>query len=217
MFWHRLHLAGEIMNLVNIENEKKRLLETGTIEEDNVEVTPVFRTHFATMIWDIMSKYPVLKKTAFIALSDAEKYQFDICSSIKDDEDTLRLGKALGFEKLKKTRLLQHTYHVVWYASKFTEKAGGNMPSLLLLALLHDFGKHGAIKELYKISTNVSHEMISANYASSIMKTSGDFSDEYIEIIERIMSTHHTSPVKGVLLYDLLNEADRLSRILEKR
>lgn len=207
------------MNLVNTENEKKRqigesLSQLSAVDENN---EPIFRTHFAEMIWEIMSKFPVLKKTTLLALSDAEKYQFDICSSIKDDEDTERLGRATGFEKLKKTRLLQHTYHVVWYASLFIEKAGGNMPSLLLLALFHDFGKHGAIRDLHKITANVNHALISANYAASIMKLSGDFSDEYIEIIERILATHHASPAKGVLLYDLLNEADRLARILEKR
>lgn len=207
------------MNLVNAENDKKKqfsesLSQLNALDDNS---TPTFRTHFAEMIWDIMSKYPVLNKTTLLALADAEKYQFDICSSIKDDEDTERFGKATGFEKLKKTRLLQHTYHVVWYASTFIDKAGGNMPSLLLLALLHDFGKHGAIKELHKSAAILNHESISANYAAKIMKLSGDFSDEYIEIIERILATHHTSPAKGVLLYDLLNEADRLARILEKR
>lgn len=223
-FWHRILLASEIMDHINHTrgNSQNELFPN---HENHKEITiiPDFRTDAATMIWEIMKPYEKLRATALLALSDAESLEFDLTSSVPTSDyltskrggDDERLAKFGNFEKLRKTRLLKHTYHVVFYANSMKLKAGGNIGSLLLLALFHDFGKHPAIAADHKSQEWKKHEEISANYARTIMEKSGDFSSEYIESIVTIISQHHMSPVAGAPLYELLNEADAMARRYE--
>jgi hypothetical protein len=216
LFWLRLNLASGILDYAN----KRRHLRTlGLLPDssnlDAEDFIPIFRTYYAKLIWDIMATYPILKKTTFIALNDAEKFKFDRVSSIDDADDSPRLGKTSHYSKLKRTRLLKHIYHVVWVASLLKDKAGGNIQGLLLLALFHDFGKNEEVKGAHKSAIFRSHEEISSNYARSIMSSTGDFTSEYVETICSIIATHHKLPQRGVLLYDLLNMADGSARELE--
>jgi len=216
LFWHRLTLASDILNYAN----KKRILRTESLLSKNTDLIeddaiPIFRTYYAKLIWDIMSNYPSLKNVTLIALTDAETYKFDRSSSIDDREDSKRLGKLTHYSKLKRTRLLKHIYHVVWISYLLKDRAGGSIQGLLLLALFHDFGKNEEINNTHKSAEYRWHEEISANYARSVMKSTGDFTSEYIETICSILATHHKFPQNGVLLYDLLGEADGAARELE--
>lgn len=176
-----------------------------------------FRTKYAELIWDHCRPYPELYTVFRIALQDAERLEFDKASSINDGEDYERLGASDSFAKLKRTRLLKHTYHVVFYAAQLKDEAGGFTPQLLLMALLHDFGKHGAIRAEHASKKYTRHEQISANYGRSIMEISGEFSGQYIDTFVYALSHHHIDSHQNVYLYKLLNKADQMARILEKK
>jgi HD-GYP domain-containing protein (c-di-GMP phosphodiesterase class II) len=214
LFWYRLAVSSLLIKEVNTQRLEKKMAHKTEFPIDNIDDSPVFRTKYAAEIWKIMSRYPSIRNTTLIALRDAEAYNFDLISSIIDKDDSKRFSNADRFTRLKKVRLLAHTYHVVWYASKMEKEAKGLMPALLLLALLHDFGKSPKISALYASKSYKSHEEISSSYAESILTSSKEYSEEFTSVIKMIILTHHESPTNAPL-YLLLNAADHKARILE--
>lgn len=224
LFWRRLSLVTDLFDFINDERKTKHalLLKGSESESALVSRQPVFENEYSRMIWNIIKDERELQDVAIIALMDAEKYEFNKVSSVRDKEgdrdnnkdDSKRLMAYGSFEKLKNTRLLKHTYHVVFYASTLKKSAGGHYQSLLLLSLLHDFGKHKEIANIHHSQAWTFHEEVSANYARTIMRSAGNFTDNYIESIVHILKTHHLSSLKAPL-YDLLNTSDRMARQLE--
>lgn len=219
LFWHRLSLALDILELVREHSQNNPQKEDIVI--DVVPLDLKFRTNFAQMIWDIAKDYETIRSVVLIALHDAELYNFDLSSSInstmKDDVERHSKSAGVHFKKLVRARLLEHIYHVVFYASTFKDEAYRQMPALILVALLHDFGKHEAIiKNHSSPKSYLSHEEISANYAQYIMKKAKCFSDDFIKTITVIIATHHNNPGNGIL-YKYLNKADFLAREQEIR
>lgn len=185
------------------------------------------QTYLGKMIWNIMSEYQEITEIAYIAIRDAEELKFEEHSSMElvvkkdgttgiSESDFKRLGGP-GLEKLVKTRLMTHIYHVVLFASKFKEEVGRQMPALLLLALLHDFGKHPVIAKRHRSLEWSTHEEISGNYAKMLIQDSQDFSNEFADEFAIILAKHHIDSDSKVLLYRYLNLADHYARELERR
>lgn len=222
LFWLRLSTGAELLRFIDEERKEKGVDVLGdlTTKPKHLVEEPLFRTKYASMMWDIAKNIPILQNIFSLALRDAERFNFDKCSSFptrkgKVASDERRLRVYGNFEKLKKVRLLKHTYHVVFYASTLKDIAGGNYPSLLLLALLHDFGKNNEIIAGQGMTDASPHEEISSMYARAIMKSTGDFTKAYIDSITKIIATHHKAPQHGVPLYDLLEMSDSLAREFE--
>lgn len=220
IFWHRLSLATKLIKLINENNVHIATSKQDGLLEIIREEEPIFRTNHAKMIWDITKQYPAIMEVVLVALKDAELYNFDVCSSINASakDDSARWGKVSGYKNLIKTRLLEHTYHVVFYASTFKNEVGGHMPTLLLLALFHDYGKNEHIILNHKPLGYSTHEEVSANYAKYLLKNSLNFrdSDDFIALITKIITTHHNGE-NNTMLYKYLNKADQTARELEKR
>lgn len=213
-FWHRLALASEILRFANSLRNSKSI---GSKKTNNFE-EPIFRTQYAAMIWDIVKEHKSIRKVCLIALHDAEDFKFDMASSIdgsKVSDEQSRLSNVGDFTRLKRTKLLKHIYHVVFFSLDYEDKIGANMPALLLVSLLHDFGKHKMVISNHRSATWTDHEEISANYARHIMKLSGDFNDEFIESVCAVIATHHKIKKPGVPLRDYLNKADMQARYFE--
>ena len=215
MLWHRLSFASNLISFLNTRRENE--IDATRAPQDFISPNMAFKTIDAQAIWILASEYTAILPVVERALHDAELLNFEQVSSVNIDYDGDRLGGSSSYlAKLCQVNLMRHTLHVVCCAARMSERSGNNAQTLFLLALLHDFGKHKAIRDLHSSMQWKKHEQISANYTRFIMNNCNMYEDDYIETIVSIISTHHSmATTRPPLLIKLLNDADREARAIE--
>lgn len=207
LFWNRLSLGGEIINL--LEKTKNE-----AIQKENYFLQVKFRTHYAQMTWEIMKEYPMCKSVAIMALNNAEDCEFDKKPSVNESDKCFFLD--VKYKKYKNVNHLLHIFHIIFFAShlKIDNKL---MPELLLLALLYSFGKNDVIKDRHGSKEyNLDYE-ISARYAISISRLSNEFFEKDIKKIGNILVNYDIYSKKNDNICKLIAIAEVQARAFESQ
>lgn len=150
-------------------------------------------------------------------LEDMNLYQFQNYSSVNKIYDQ-HLKAYTSYELLSQVTLLDHTYHVAVEAIELTKSYPQTFRSIvILLALLHDFGKCIQIEKEYQRDENEPHHFISANYAKEKLQkyifTNKEINGELIvTLFENLRNHHSTVAAKPNSFLDFLRKADYKAR-----
>ncbi|MBW6487571.1 HD domain-containing protein [Sulfurimonas sp.] len=148
----------------------------------------------------IMEKTNGYRKILIKIFEDMDKFEFDKASSVTNGDT---LFAEYDFTEIK---LYEHTLNVFAEMLKIVDKETQGREVLILLALLHDFGKSNALCKHYKITKEEKHWIRSSQYFNTIIEEDRDFFDldeTAIQIIRYVLSIHHDS---------LTTEADKQNR-----
>ena len=166
-----------------------------------------------------------LFKNLFISM---DKNEFKKSPSVSSSYDTHLFNNNNRYKLLSSINLYSHTMNVVVEAIKISIE--NKLPQqvqdiVILLAVLHDFGKNPSIVREFKFEDDNSskHHRISANYAKFIMYEESLLDDEQCitkELIEMVYTTlrnHHEEVKNSNMFLKLLINADTNARELELR
>lgn len=152
----------------------------------------------------------------FIKLfEDMDKFKFTQASSVTTADI---LPSMYG-----EINLYDHTLNTFKQMLKAIDDNSANKEILLLLALLHDFGKSELLCENYKITKEEKHWVRSSLYFKQIIENDSfffDLDETGIHIIRYILSIHHDSLLNSTEQQNRylleLKKADKAARDLEK-
>lgn len=121
------------------------------------------------------------------------------------------------YEIVSKISLYHHTLNCAICAIDTCKEQPSMVRDIvLILCLLHDFGKNAKVQKLYK-SKNESHDKTSARFAKEIM-TQFDINEELQTTLFITLFNHHNQERKeSTIFLPLLVKADIDARILEKK
>lgn len=159
---------------------------------------------------------PVFVYTAKIALEDMFRYGFDQSPSVtktamRESENLTDSFGSNNVQKFMKITLFDHTLHVFAKALERIDDLGrisGKEPAILA-ALLHDFGKAGAIREDimgenvgkgYKAHQEVSSMYVKTLLANKVRSIVGEenFSKDVFDLIAKTVERHHSKSQKDL-------------------
>ncbi|WP_457749124.1 HD domain-containing protein [Sulfurimonas sp.] len=150
-------------------------------------------------------------------------YKFSSVSSVTNHQKNS--NEKAHYELLSKYNLYDHTINCAICAIDIAEKK--KLPSLtketlILLALLHDFGKEPTIAGKYGDieieATKTKHNIYSKYFAKSFLRkhVGKNINEENFEIVVNTLENHHYFGVKQTLFLKLLREADTAARDAEE-
>lgn len=157
------------------------------------------------------------RKILIKIFEDMDKFNFDKASSVTNGD---ALFAEYDFSEIK---LYDHTLNVFTEILKIANKEAQGREVLILLALLHDFGKSNELCTHYGITKEERHWMRSSHYFDAIIrqdKDSFDLDETAIKIIRYVLSIHHdsinTEADRQNRYRNELIKADKAARALEK-
>ncbi|MDD3465631.1 MAG: HD domain-containing protein [Campylobacterales bacterium] len=210
--WGRLKVTEILLGLIASS-------ETSEVEQQYDETTAInkIRQELSDTMLSEMFDIGIdagLASLFSIALLDMKKYSFKTISSIPEKQRDY-IKDFNNFAKLKRVNLLEHTYNVVKQAQSMKAELGYNYPTLLILCLLHDFGKSKDIKQNYASENWSLHEQISANYLKHVLLKL-NFDEKFIVTLTEILNHHHddSKPTRDKLT-QMLKKCDSFARIDE--
>lgn len=166
-----------------------------------------------------------LFKNLFISM---DKNEFKKSQSVSQKYDTHLISYNNRYSLLSSINLYSHTMNVVVEAIKISIE--NKLPQqvqdiVILLAVLHDFGKNQSIAQEFqfeKENTGI-HHRISANYAKfimyeeSLLDVEQGITKELIEMVYTTLRNHHEEVKNSNMFLKLLINADTNARELELR
>lgn len=166
-----------------------------------------------------------LFKNLFISM---DKNEFKRTQSVSQNYDTHLIKYNNRYKLLSSINLYSHTINVVVEAIKIS--IDNKLPQqvqdiVILLAVLHDFGKNQLIaKEFQFEKENLGkHHRISANYAKfimfeeSLLDVEQGITKELIDMVYTTLRSHHEEVKNNNMFLKLLINADTNARELELR
>jgi hypothetical protein len=241
-FYENIAITHKIFETV-VEKNKK-------LENKYYEENPALKVEFQKKerakkllpaITDPSEKYIInnignngIKKIAINLFLDIHRFDFTKHSSVpKNREATLR-DETTRYDLLSKINLYNHTMYCAISAIETCQK--NDVPKsitdiVIILAILHDFGKHPEIFSKYKNKSDDLHNIVSSYYVKKNFRTyigKDIHEDTYKQLIHTLYN-HHKLPTsvtygqkksnekeRDSLLVNLLNQADYLAREKEQ-
>lgn len=175
-----------------------------------------------------------IKKIAINLFLDMHKFDFTIPSSVPKNREVALKDTATRYDLLSKIKLYDHTLYCTISAIEICQK--NDIPQtiadlVIILAILHDFGKHPEIFEKYKNKNDDLHNIVSSYYVKKEFRVyigKDIHEDTYKQLIHTLYN-HHKLPEatqkytkqtskdeRDTLLIYLLNQADYLAREKEQ-
>jgi len=172
-----------------------------------------------------------IKKIAINLFHDIHKFDFTEHSSVPKNREAVLKDETTRYDLLSKINLYKHTIYCAISAIEVCQK--NDVPQVItdlviILAILHDFGKHPKIFEQYKNKNDDLHNVVSAYYVKKVFReyiNKDIHQDTYKQLIFTLFN-HHKLPdttrkntdkdERDTLLIYLLNEADYLAREKEQ-
>lgn len=172
-----------------------------------------------------------IKKIALNLFLDIHKFDFTKHSSVPKNRESVLRDETTRYDLLSKINLYNHTVYCAISAIEICQK--NDIPQaiadlVIILAILHDFGKHPEIFEKYKNKNDDLHNIVSSYYVKKIFRVYIDkdiHQDTYKQLIYTLYN-HHKLPEttrkninkneRDTLLIYLLNQADYLAREKEQ-
>lgn len=153
---------------------------------------------------------------------DMEVYNFKKTSSVDSKVEKMYNDKNNRYDMFATLNLFEHTMNVVTQAIIVASELPSFQKDIcIMIALLHDYGKNSEIKNKYSFEDkkDIPHNVISANYAKSIMsdemlsvQSNGQITDELIKTVDSCLRTHHDQDAKSNLFLKVLIKADKNAR-----
>lgn len=190
------------------------------------------------LITDSSEKYIIncikdngIKKIAINLFTDMHKFDFTFPSSVPKNRETVLRDEITRYDLLSKIKLYNHTINCAIAAIEICQK--NDIPQaisdlVIILAILHDFGKHPTIFEKYKSKNDDLHNVVSSYYVKKVFRSyigKDIHEDTYKQLIHTLYNHHkipdHTQKnnnkkERDTLLIYLLNQADYLAREKEQ-
>jgi len=172
-----------------------------------------------------------VKVIAINLFLDIHKYDFTKHSSVPKNRESVLRDETTRYDLLSKINLYNHTVYCAISAIEICRK--NDIPQaitdlVIILAILHDFGKHPEIFEKYKNKNDDLHNIVSSYYVKKIFRVyigKDIHQDTYKQLIYTLYN-HHKLPEttqkninkseRDTLLINLLNKADYLAREKEQ-
>lgn len=172
-----------------------------------------------------------LKRIAINLFLDIHKFDFTKHSSVPKNRESVLRDETTRYDLLSKINLYNHTLYCAISAIEICQK--NDIPQaitdlVIVLAILHDFGKHPEVFEKYKNKNDDLHNIVSSYYVKKIFRVYIDkdiHQDTYKQLIHTLYN-HHKLPEttrkntdkneRDTLLIYLLNQADYLAREKEQ-
>jgi len=172
-----------------------------------------------------------IKKIAINLFLDIHKFDFTKHSSVPKNRESVLRDETTRYDLLSKINLYNHTLYCAISAIEICQK--NDIPQaiadlVIILAILHDFGKHPEIFEKYKNKNDDLHNVVSSYYVKKIFRNyigKDIHQDTYKQLIHTLYN-HHKLPDKmqkngdknerDSLLIHLLNQSDYLAREKEQ-
>jgi CRISPR-associated endonuclease Cas3-HD len=128
--------------------------------------------------------------------NDLKEAKFENDSSVNFKYDAHIKQHYTNYDLLSSVDLLTHTINVVNEAINLTFNVPSGIKNIvLLLALVHDFGKSSYIQNMIGEPSDTKHEVVSAKYIQLILTKNieqDNISLDHISSIYKILSNHHS-------------------------
>jgi len=222
---------NKLLEKQHCKNDPRLKIESQKKEKVNELINQISEPSEKFIISNI--KDSGVKIIAINLFADMKKYDFTYPSSVPKNRETVLQDQATRYDLLSKIKLDKHTIYCTLAAIEVCER--NDIPQsisdlVIILAILHDFGKHPEVFEKYKNKNDDLHNVVSSYYVKkTFRKYIGKIihEDTYKQLIHTLYN-HHKLPYKlqnnnkndknerDTLLIYLLNKADYLAREKEQ-
>lgn len=164
-----LYICLQLLREIKRSRERYEILE-----KNNAKVARIdFRNEIvlrAYQIYENRFNTPLLNELIIFFLKNVEDFEFSNFSSVPKKFSAQHRTTKNRYEELGKVSLLDHTLRVFVIACQKNKNLSDKVAEeVVLLALLHDFGKCEKVKELTFFQADETHNQVSAKYLSLIM------------------------------------------------
>ncbi|MDD2639630.1 MAG: hypothetical protein PHS65_01395 [Arcobacteraceae bacterium] len=208
--WIRLKISEQII----LDLQEGKQLDTNDYHvEKHIQLN--FKNNEITELFKKIIR--VTKQNYFNTLheifTDLEHFDFRNEKSVNTKIKSYNSYENNNFTLRESIDLMEHTCNVVNEAIEISkDQNDGSKAIILLLSLTHDFGKSDNVREYIKTSKTERHDIVSAKYLQVKLlnnKELDHLSNEHIEEIYNILSTHHDENVKTKsTIVELFHKAD---------
>ena len=201
---HKIALIYTLFNTIAKKRDNKSSCSTKEPKYKNIEVKSVE---------DYIAKECIYKNCIKNIFEFFRQYDFKNISSINKNYDAHLKNRFNSFTILENISLYEHSLNTSLEVIKLTKNRPNSFKSIaLLLALLHDVGKHPEIEKKYRKNTQETHDKISANFAKYFLIEQVGFEKnltfETIETIYNTLRVHHEQTEQESAFLQVLKKAD---------